>query len=438
MLYRLLKLIIRLGMRLYYSEIKVKNAHLLDESGPTIIIANHPNTLVDAWLIGNLCKQPIYYMTKGTFFSSPLKMWFLRSLKLIPINRATENRTKGVSNDETFAECYKLLEEGKTLVVFPEGNSFMERKLRDLKSGTARIALEVEKRNHGKIGIKVIPMGLIYLQANKFRSSVLVNVGNPIGVTEYVEEYKESQITAAKKLTSKFRTALESVLITTQSKDQEDLIEDLTQALQSKYRGAGNGVEKEIDLLKQVRDRVEEISLIEPWKVEEIQHLMMNINWRLAKLKIRADFLDRRFRSTMFVRQIISSIVFLIIGFPLFIVGVIHNIIPYKLTEYLLPKLVKHVEYYAPVAILLGLLLYPLNYIGFVVLMNQFVELSFWQEFLYFITMPVLGMYAYYFMNYLAHISYKWNYIFLIMNQRGAIVELQQLRQRLFKMVFED
>lgn len=426
-------------MRLYYSQIKVKNAKLIQQEGPMIIIANHPNTLVDAWLVGNVCKQPIYYMAKGTFFNSKLKMWFLKSLNLVPINRATEAKTKGVNNTASFEECYKILEQGKTLVIFPEGNSFMERQLRELKSGTARIALEVERRNGGNLGLKVLPMGLIYLQANKFRSSILVNVGEPIAVTNHLEAYEENPIVGSKRLTADFRKHLENVLITTQSKEQEELIDDLAEALSSRYRKeSSDGIDKDIDLLKKVRDRVEEISLVEPWKIEEIQNLMINIRWRLSKLKIQADFLDRRFRSVMFIRQLLTSVFFILIGFPVFLFGLFHNIIPFKITDFLLPKIVKHVEYYAPVAILLGLVLYPLNYLLLLWSANQFFDLSTWMDWVYFFLMPISGMYAYYFARYLSHISYKWNYIFLVMNEKDAILELKNLRKQLFELVFKD
>ena len=278
-------------MRLYYSEIRVKNPEFLEHNGPMIIIANHPNTLVDAWLIGNICKQPIYFMAKGTFFNNRLKMWFLKSLNLIPINRATESKTKGVSNQATFEECYKLLEQGKTLVIYPEGNSLLERQLRELKTGTARIALESEKRNGGKLNLKVVPMGLIYLQAEKFRSSILVNIGQGKKVTHHLVEFEENHSSASRKLTNEFRVQLEKVLVTTQSKEQEALIEELVTGIQSRYRGEESGVEQQVELLKKVRDRIELLNLMEPWKVEEIQNLLRNINWRIQKLKIKSDFL---------------------------------------------------------------------------------------------------------------------------------------------------
>ncbi|MFN5032398.1 MAG: 1-acyl-sn-glycerol-3-phosphate acyltransferase, partial [Flavobacteriia bacterium] len=159
-MYRLLKLIVGLSIRLYYKKVKINNLPFLDVEGPVIIIANHPNTLMDAWIIGHVCKQPIHYMAKSTFFSSHFKKRLLTSLNMIPINRRTDGNVEGISNTDSFEACYKILEEGKTLVIFPEGNSFPERKLRELKSGTARIALEAERRNGGKLNLKIIPVGI--------------------------------------------------------------------------------------------------------------------------------------------------------------------------------------------------------------------------------------------------------------------------------------
>ena len=55
--------------------------------------------------------------------------------------------------------------------------------LRNLKTGTARIALETEKRNEGKLGLKVVAVGLNYSQPEKFRSNILVNIDEPKAVT---------------------------------------------------------------------------------------------------------------------------------------------------------------------------------------------------------------------------------------------------------------
>jgi 1-acyl-sn-glycerol-3-phosphate acyltransferase len=438
MLYNILKILIRLGINLYYSEIKVRNKHLLNHDGPMIIIANHPNTLIDAWLIGIISPKPIYYMTKATFFSSKWKMKLLRSLNMIPINRATEAKTQGVDNSSTLEECYNLLSEGKTLVIFPEGNSQMELFLRQLKSGTARIALETELRNKGMLNLKIVPVGLMYTQGEKFRSSILVNCGEGIGVTHHLEEFKENQSSAARKLTDEFRNLLEGVLVTAQNKEQEALITSLYEALQSRYLQNATDVESEVQLMKKIRDRIEVLSLEKPRKVELIQQLLRNLNWKTEMMEIKNDFLDRGLRSGMFIRQIITSFIGLVIGFPLFLFGLLHNFIPYKLTDLIVPKITPSKEFYAPLAILFGLILYPLNYILFGVLFHKLFHPGMLTLIIYFVSMPILGMFAFSFSKYMQHISFKLNYIFLIINNKEIILEMKAQRKELFQLIFEE
>src|ERR1044071_9843594 len=149
MLYRILKVIVGLGIRIYYREIRVVNQENLDHGGPLILIANHPNTLMDAWIMGFINRRRVHYMAKATFFNSPFKRSILRAIGMIPINRKSDGTTAGVNNRDSFEACYELLERGEILVIFPEGTSYLERRLREIKTGTARIALEVESRNDG-------------------------------------------------------------------------------------------------------------------------------------------------------------------------------------------------------------------------------------------------------------------------------------------------
>ena len=438
MLYRFLKIVVGIGIRFYYKEVKILNESSLSHSGPLIIIANHPNTLMDAMMIGYASKKPIYYMAKGTLFNSKFKLWLLRSLNMIPINRQGEGTTKGVSNQDSFEACYSVLEQGKTLVVFPEGTSFLERKLRELKSGTARIALEVEKRNDGKLNLMVLPLGLNYLKAEKFRSSVLINVGQKLPVIEFLESYKKDPGKSAKKLTEKFRINLETVLVNSHTKDQELLVDELSELLSSKYlKSYEKGVEADISFLKEIRNKVEEIQLTKPSKILEIQLLVQNIQWRLRKLDVRADFLDRRFKSVMFFRQMLFSIVFLIVGLPFFIFGLLHNGIQFKLTDLIVPKITKDVEYFAPIAVLLGLIFYPLFYAFFLIIGSHLIDFSLIIKIFYIALMPISGLFAYWFNKYLKHISYKWKYILLMINDQKALLELQDKRNQLRAIIFE-
>lgn len=439
MLAQFLKFIIRIGIRLYYAEVRVNNKHHLNpENQPLIIIANHPNTLIDAWVIGMLCKQPIYFMAKATFFDSKLKKKLLSALNMIPINRKSEAKTKGVSNQDSLNACYQILGEGKTLVVFPEGTSYKERVLRELKTGTARIALETEKLHEGKLNLQVVAVGINYSQSEKFRSNILIDIDKPQDIKEYYELYLKDKKEAVVQLTNDFRQRLERVLVTTETKEEEQLIEDVYNILNTKYIPSDDkGVQREVKELKEIKKHLDEQRLLQPWKIEEIRKKVRSIHWKLNKMKIRADFLDRKFRSLLFFRQLLTSLLFVVFALPLAFFGLVHNYGQYVFTDWLVPKISKDIEYYAPLAILIGFVIYPLTYFAFLCLAYHYFDFHWLGLLIYFVSMPLTGIFAYWFFKYLKHISYKWRYMLLMMDHKNMIKEIQEERQMLKVLIFE-
>lgn len=439
MLYRFLKMILNIGMYFYYKRVQIIDRQKLPKSGARLLIANHPNTMMDAWILGNLYNEPIYFMTKGTFFKGKFKSMLLKRIGLIPINRSTEAKTEGVSNQDSFDQCYKILAEGKVLAIFPEGNSFAEKLLRKLKSGTARIVLETELQNEGELGIQVIPVGLVYLQPEKFRSSVLVKVGDPISALPFLETFRIDRLKAARQLTEVFRKGLSDLLVASEVKENETLADGIAAILNNPYlRSEKTQLERDVLFLRQVNERINEINKYDPERIREIDQLVYKINWQVERLRIKSSFLDRRFRFGMFMRQLLQSIVVLILGSPLFLFGLMHNVIPYYLSAFLLKKIVWDVEFYAPVAVLVGLVLYPLNYWGFLTIFNYFTDLNEIYSYFYFFSLPLIGLFAFSFFHYMRHVSFKWKFILLMKNEDSFINQLRSDREFLREIVFSD
>ena len=437
MLYHFLKLIIGTGVRLFYKEINVNNLANLNTKGPKIIIANHPQTLMDGWILAQISNDRVYAVVKGTFFDNKLKNWFLRSLGLIPINRATESKTEGVNNLSSFEACYRVLEEGKTLVIFPEGNSFAERVLRELKTGTARIALEVEKRNDAKLDLSIIPVGLIYLQAEKFRSSIQINVGERIDILPYLDEYKSGSGSAHKKLTEVFTVSLENLLIGSHATEYEETVDGIAKLLESKYiESEDDGVQKDVNLVKDTYARINDIIVSEPIKLDEIFSMYERIKLQLHQLEIKAEFLDRNYRPLMFVRQIALSAIFIALSLPFYIIGLICNLIPFKLVDWLALKVTQSIEYYAPVAILMSLTLYPLYYWGIVSIIDYSLSITFWPKFILFFSFPVFGLMAYYTHYYIKHVSLKAHFMYMMSNEKDKMRTIRRERKELRAMIF--
>jgi hypothetical protein len=341
---------------------------------------------------------------------------------MIPINRRGEGVIKGVDNDDSLSECYKVLSKGKTLVIFPEGSSYKERILRELKTGTARIALETEKHNGVKLDLQIVAVGINYSQPERFRSNIFIDIDQPRTVMDHYDQYLTDKKAAVNSLTDQFRSRLEKVLVTTETKEEEELLDDIYKVLNTKYVASQEkGVQRQVNELKDIKNQLDEKKIVQPWRVEEIRQKMKAINWKLEKMKIRADFLDRKFRSTLFLRQFLTSLVFILIALPLAVFGIIHNIFQYLFTDWLVPKLSKDIEYFAPLAIFVGVVLYPISYTGFLLLAHYIFDFGWLAMLIYLILMPLTGVFTYWFFKYLKHISYKWRYMLLMVDRKDIL-----------------
>ena len=433
MLYRILRFIIGNGMRLYYREIKVKGKHELNQNGPMIIVANHPNTLIDAWVIAYHVKKPVYYLTKGTFFNSSFKKWILSQLYMIPINRPIDAKTSGVDNRNSFEACYEVLENGGTLVIFPEGNSMMENTLRDLKTGAARIALEVQKRNNLKQDIKICPVGFFYSKGHRFRSSILANVGETFKIQQYAANYLDEPIETSKKVTNQIKEAIEQLIIGTDHQEQEIFIERILQALQT-FKKFKN-IEIKQQEYKIVKQRVQEFQINEPNFYLELEAKLEKLEWAINHLNIHPKAILEAKNESYLLRFLLRPLLILT-GLPIFIFGALFHIIPFKLTQLLMPKMVTTKEYYAPVAILLGLILYPLNYLAIFIFFKYYFL---WSTLFLVCSIPLIaatGIFAFHFSNYLKLVRSRSVFLISKKSDKALLSEIEDtvenLRERIF------
>ncbi len=437
MLYRFLKLIISLSIRIYYREIRVLNRENLEHDGPMILIANHPNTLMDAWILGYINRRRVNYMAKATFFNSPFKRKMLSALGMIPINRKSDGAVAGVANKDSFEACYELLERGGVLAIFPEGTSYLERKLRELKTGTARIALEVEKRTNGRMDLLVVPVGLNYVSADRFRGSVMVHVGKPISVDPFLEEYHVNQGLTAKKLTERFRSELSRVFVTMSDDVKDQLVQQLTFLFESRY-AEEKGVRQSIGILKTVLDRLDEISVTAPWKLDELREQANELTRQLHFFGIRPHFLDRPYRSTLYLRQTLQSYLFLLLTIPLFLFGFVHSALPYYFIGWLVPRITKEVEYHAPLSVLLSMFLYPIVYTGWAIAFNWLFDPSLLLLLGYIAALPLSGLFAHFFLRYMKHLFFKQQFSRFARSRKQVFLQLKAQRAALKELVFQN
>jgi glycerol-3-phosphate O-acyltransferase/dihydroxyacetone phosphate acyltransferase len=180
--------------------------------GAVIFAGNHPNALMDGWLLTEKCgRWPLHFMASAKLWRFPVMGRLLDASGAVPVYRREEHGDD-VDNSAAFEALYDVIESGNCMGVFPEGISHAESQLATLKTGTARIALAVAAR--GKTEVRIIPVGLNYMHRHRFRSQVLIEFGEPIVVgADWAARYRSDERAAVAELTDLLAASLKAVTL---------------------------------------------------------------------------------------------------------------------------------------------------------------------------------------------------------------------------------
>lgn len=146
--------------------------------GPVLLVANHPNSLLDPAAVCAVADRPVRFLAKAPLFSDPLVGWIMRACGAIPVYRRQDDPSLMDRNEEAFRAAHRALAGGDAVGIFPEGMSHSEPSLAPLKTGAARIALGAADLLGASFPI--VPMGLVLRRKERFRSRALVVVGEPV------------------------------------------------------------------------------------------------------------------------------------------------------------------------------------------------------------------------------------------------------------------
>ena len=141
-----------------------------------------------------------------------------------------------VDQTQVYDAVFDRLSADGAVGIFPEGGSHDRTELLPLKAGVAIMALGALSANPDS-GLKIVPCGMNYFHAHKFRSRAVVEFGNPVEVPkELVELYKSGERReAVSQLLDTVYQALVAVTVT--SPDYDTLM--LIQAARRLYNPTG-------------------------------------------------------------------------------------------------------------------------------------------------------------------------------------------------------
>ena len=223
--YYFTRFLLHLPFRIYLRKLHIHGEENFPKDKPVLLACNHPNSFLDGVVFEYFYRwRKIYTLARGDAFNKPVPNFILRGMRVLPIYRARDARAdvarKG--NAQTNEEVYSIFKKGHAVLIFPEGNSFPEKRLRPLKKGTGSIAVEMTKRNDYSLDLYVVPTAINYSQFGSMRRTVHITYGKPILMREYRDTLENNEREVRNEVTERVNEELQRIVVITEGEHNEE------------------------------------------------------------------------------------------------------------------------------------------------------------------------------------------------------------------------
>jgi 1-acyl-sn-glycerol-3-phosphate acyltransferase len=325
LVYRLVRGTLRLGLKAYFRQIEVHGLEHLPDRGPCVVLANHPNSMIDPFLLIAATERPLSFLAKAPLFGVPVLGWVLRRLLCIPAFRGQDPGYAKEKNQSLYEAAGRLLAEGRALAIFPEGKSHDEPALAEFKHGAARIAFEAQERGGA---VQVLLVGLHYGRARGFRGRALLQFGPPLGLEERRGDYGRDPRAAVAALTAELQERLSERVLSAESRDVLRLA-DLLARMRALEAGGPDGLKEGFDRRRRVLACYREFRERAPAEVEALRRDLARYERLLDLLGVRDEHVAADYRAGRAVGFALKNTFLLALGLPFLAAGLACNLLPY-------------------------------------------------------------------------------------------------------------
>ncbi len=381
--YRFVVGFVRLLMRMFFSEVACEGRELVPKDRGGLLVAWHPNGLIDPALIMSQFPGQIVFGARDGLLRWPIIGWMMRKVGTVPIFRASDHQEMSAedrreANQKSLDALAGELVGGSFSALFPEGVSHDAPHLSELKSGAARLYYRARELNDSDRPPVIVPVGLHYDRKHIFRSDVLVTFHQPmvlppdLDVTPSADDTPEDQETRIAALTQEIDHSLVRVVRATEDWSLHNLMHrarTLIRAEHAKRFGTEMGDDRIVSrnlVFAQIWHGYQSRRESHPKEIDRLRRDINGYHRLMRTMRLEDSDLDNspRLASPLLVGLLVlqAVLVYLLLP-PILLVGYLINGPVHFLIKWAADKFSTADKDTATVKILGGLLLYPLAWL---------------------------------------------------------------------------
>ena len=391
-LYALGYLLVGLGTTGFYRRFQMAGLENVPKGKPILFAPNHQNAFIDGAILGYKLGKPIYFLGRSDVFKKRFARWLLSGFNCLPIYRERDGVDAVKMNNEVFDMFADILQKKRPIVIFPEGNQEIDKRLRvPLKKGVFRIAIGAERKYGEALDVHIVPVGIDYEKHTRMGGDVFINFGPPIRILDHIGKDENEQNKIYNELVDDLALRISDLMVDISDQENYELIHTLIETFKDDICEAENAnLENLHEVVQAQKAFIEKMGKrIQRDPEEAAQH-------REAAEGFMGDVKRAKLRSWLFEKErhsVFFHTLFLIAIFPLHVYGLINSYLPYKIPDTLVNKKVKDEKFYASIKVIAGALLFYLFWILQTVLVASLTSNCWWV--FYVISLPISAWLSY-------------------------------------------
>lgn len=425
--------------RNYYNEYIVVGEENIPKDVPIIYAPNHLNALMDAMAVISVppYDKPKVFLARADIFklAKPI-VKFLRFSKIIPAYRIRDGYDNLDKNKESFQEADNVLMNNAAMAIMPEGNQGDEKKIRQLGKGIFRIAFSTQQQLPAGESIKIIPVGIELGHLVKFGKHIIINIGKPIDVLDYMPLYNENPVDASNQLRSKLKGEMESLVQNLATEKYYACFKTTVDVVEShmlKEMGLNDNTLNRFYAGQKTAELLVKLEKQQPQEIEKLDVLCKSYNKELKKVNLRTKNLE------LSPQEIpapwmsnLQRLLYILIGLPGFIV----NILPFRIpTLFVKLMKIKYKGFYSSVYFAFSLLSFPLMYTLQSLLIVALFSFPWWTFFLLLPVQYYTGKLSFQLYKRIKSISAQQRLHRLIKTKQGVYLSLKNIKKQITEIV---